>query len=78
MKLYEVWSEGFSANGEHGSAIRLIGEVNDKWEGEDFQKACENALISLKWDMHNYISKHNIYWGCRFFDNEADARKSFG
>lgn len=80
-KLYEVWSEGYAATGEHGSAFQLTlsTEISTKWKGDTFQKACINALKTLEWDMKGYYSyDNNSYWACRFFDNEKDARKSFG
>jgi hypothetical protein len=36
----------------------------------------------MAWNDHrgygNYDEKRNAIWGCRLFDNEADARKDFG
>lgn len=80
MSKYQIWSEGYQVTGNQGTAQRLTFTKNEDtmWEGETFQKACENALKVLKWDMSYYDAKRNTYWACRFFDNEADARKSFG
>lgn len=79
MQKFEVWSEGYAATGQSGNAQRLtIGNEDTLWEGESFQKACENALRTLEWDMSYYDKKRNTYWACRFFENEVDARKSFG
>ena len=79
MGRYQVWSEGYAATGEGGTAQRLTIKNEDTlWEGETFQEACENALRTLKWDMSYYNKERNTYWACGFFDNEADARKSFG
>lgn len=79
--LYEVWIQGYAATGEHGEAFQLTlsTEISTKWRGDGFQKACVNALKSLEWDMKDYYDPiKNSYWACRFFDNEQDARKSFG
>jgi hypothetical protein len=67
MKEYEIWSEGFAATGESAKA-NFIGSI---W-GETFIDACKNSGLKLS----SYDPP--IYWGCRLFDNEADARKSFG
>ena len=66
---YEIWSEGYAATGERGEAIK-IGEA----EAESFQEAC-NTLLR---ENGLYDSARLTYWGCRLFDNEADARKLFG
>ncbi len=73
MPKYEVWSEGYMATGEHGTAQFLGTE-----EGETFPEACVKALKKKKWSMSSYDPERNTYWACRFFDNEADARKSYG
>jgi hypothetical protein len=90
MKEYEIWSEGYAATGESAPAHRLLrpGESNSRWSGVTFQQAVVKALNELHWTMLSemlqgcgsclYDAKNNTYWGCRFFDNESDARKSFG
>jgi hypothetical protein len=78
--LYEVWTEGYAATGEHGTAFQLTlsTELRTKWRGDTFEEACRNAMKSLEWDMSYYDPGRNTYWACRFYDNEKDARKSFG
>ena len=90
MAAFEVWIEGYAATGENSPARRLLkdGETVTQWEGISFQQACVKALNELNWDMlytgaqgcgsSYYDIGNNSYWGCRFFDNEVDARKSFG
>ena len=78
---YQVWTEGYIATGEHGTAfqLNLTDQTCTLWKGDSFRGACVNALKSLDWEMdHYYDYARNTYWGCRFFDNEQDARKSFG
>lgn len=78
---YQVWAEGFAATGEHGTAfqLNLTNETCTLWKGDSFREACLNALKSLNWETDRYYDySRNTYWGCRFFDNEQDARKSFG
>ena len=69
MAIHEVWSEGYRATGEHGTAQKL-GEV----EAPTFAEACD--LVCGK--RGDYDSKRGTVWGCRLFNNEADARRSFG
>lgn len=77
---YEIWLEGLCTSGERSQAER-VSRKNELtlWEGDTFQEACENAITALKWEKKRYYDKErNTYWACRFFDNEKDARKSFG
>ena len=90
MKEYEIWIEGFAATGQSATASRLLreDESDSKWEAVSFKSACVKALNELKWQiLHQgyqglgssyYDSKENSYWGCRFFETEEEARKSFG
>jgi hypothetical protein len=47
-----------------------IGEI----EAENFFEAC----AKLNQGDSNFDSVRLTVWGCRLFDNEAEARKSFG
>jgi hypothetical protein len=81
---YKIWIEGWSATGGSSDAS-FIGEV----EAESFREAC---LTVRYHDKFHYVpargqllSKQKTFnaegltdWGCRLFDNEEDARKSFG
>lgn len=67
--LYEVWSEGYACTGERGLAI-----FHGEWEGLSFCQAC-NACFK---DSSYHDQEKNNLWGCTLFDNEADARASFG
>ena len=75
INFYEVWLEGYTANGERGYAQYL-----GNHPGKNFADACRRALIYNEWPgiKRLYNPDRNTYCGCRFFDNEADARKSFG
>lgn len=70
---FEVWIEGYACTGNSGTAEFLSIE-----EADSFSEACKKALIRNGWDMSYYDEERNQYWGCRFFDNEIEARKSFG
>lgn len=80
MKKIQVWVEGYCATGEQQNA-QLVGEV----EAIDLEDAIQQ-LYKLRYPDESrrkqYLRKredgHWVEWGCRIYDNEADARKSFG
>ncbi|EEJ5117664.1 TPA: hypothetical protein N2G45_002882 [Salmonella enterica] len=72
MQRYQVWSEGYEATGNKAGA-KLLGEA----EAENFQQACEKIFQDSNRVQH-FDRQRLTYWGCRLFDNEPDARKSFG
>lgn len=90
LKEFEVWMEGYAATGEHGTA-QLIGKTMARSFTEACHiLACTQYLEHIKkvhgpnyneydnperWD---YDTDRKSYWGCRFFETEAEARKSFG
>lgn len=66
---FEIWSEGFSATGQYSKA-QFYGVV----EADTFKTACD-----LKFQGEDTYSPEDLtLWGCQLFDNENDARKSFG
>jgi hypothetical protein len=73
MTEYQIWMEGYNVTGNSATA-KFIGQ----YEGVDFKGACANAMKDYPLADHYYSPERNSYWGCRLFDNEADARKSFG
>lgn len=68
-KKYKIWAEGFSATGDYGTA-HFMGEAY----GRDFKDACENLFAGDSL----FDATRMTHWGCELFDNEADARKSYG
>lgn len=69
---FNVWLEGYAATGERGGAT-FCGEI----VGTSFEDACRRwAMRSSNPECYN--EERNTYWGCRFYGNEADARRSFG
>lgn len=84
MREFEIWSEGYRATGEEGFAT-----LDGKFEAETFDEAVEKYLIHKENTDWKDIRKHYEYrpdnerskhfiWACALFDNETDARKSFG
>lgn len=71
--IYEVWNEGYSLTGQ-SSPAQFLG----KFEAKSFEEACVIAIKANSWSMESYDPKRNAYWGCKFYDNETDARKHFG
>lgn len=79
--------EGYAATGESGTAQKI-----GTGEGETFDEAVRDFMSKnpgkgIEWndsrryatdeDYMNRRSHWNI-WACNLYDNEADARKSFG
>lgn len=69
--LFDVWIEGYSATGQSENA-----NYEGTYSAVSFKDACEKMMRLRNWDISYYNG--SSYWGCRFFDNEADARASFG
>ncbi len=72
---YQLWTEGYQATGESSGA-----QYHGEWEGETFR----DAVIAFRDSLTDKYSRDCInierltFWGCEFFDNKNDARKSFG
>lgn len=73
--LYKIWSEGFMIQGM--STPARAHRVADKVEASSFQSACAKHFKDNA-DFRFDIDGNPVHWGCRLFDNEADARKNFG
>jgi len=92
-KEFEIWMEGYAATGEHSPA-NLIGKSKGKtfeeacdnfrysedilgWNKEVIVKKGSPLGLDKNPDGTNRYNRPSI-WACRLWDNEADARKSFG
>jgi len=72
IQLYEIWSEGYVVQGARGKAFKIGEQV-----ATSFYDACVlHPRVTL--DTEDYQIENPRTWGCRLFDNEIDARKSFG
>ena len=69
MKQYSVWMEGYVSTGMYAPAS-FVGSI----EANSFREACQKIFK----DDCSYNPERNTYWGCNLYDNESDARKSFG
>lgn len=74
-KKIKLWMEGYNAQGNSDGASYL-----GEYEGENLLEAYTTYVKEkYKDNIPNYIRKDEpVIWGCRVFDNEGDARKSFG
>jgi hypothetical protein len=70
--IYQVWCEGYQTSGNSDTAV-LEGEIR----AESFTEACIK-LLGDRLDKNPDGSYRLSRWGCRLFDNEAEARASFG
>ncbi|PGK51961.1 hypothetical protein CN918_29665 [Priestia megaterium] len=73
MREFEIWCEGFhTSDGKSGAFFQGYSH------GVDLKDACMNlAKIDYPFAT-NFDEDRMTWWGCRIFDNECDARKSFG
>ena len=78
MAIYEIWREGYLVTGMEG--IPAPAALLAKVEAQTFSSACDKLCTPKEWQKYygNYDSKRLTVWGCRLFDNAADARKAFG
>lgn len=73
-KVFSLWSEGYAATGSSSTADFL-----GNFEADSFAEACDKWAKTLEQPEYYKRNGDNAYyWGCRIFDNEADARRSFG
>lgn len=73
VKTYSVWVEGYMATGESGKAF-----VYATSTGRTFKEACDNLAENNPTFSGYYNPGRLTYWGCRLYDNEMQARASFG
>ena len=73
-KQYEIWCEGFVTM-ESKSGAQLLGKVRST----SFKSAVVEFFNRHDKTVNNYFDEKNMrFYGCELFDNEADARKTFG
>lgn len=83
MKEYEIWSEGYRASGDSGTAHLHAKIYASSFEDAILKHAIQNEAfykyLSLGSNKNSKLDgTYYTYWGCRIFDNESEARKSFG
>lgn len=79
-KNIEVWVEGYLATGCEGIPVKA--HLAGTYEAVDLDDAVRQHIATLDEKRRAFWRRHEsgiwTDWGCRVFDNEADARKSFG
>lgn len=74
VKVWEVWMEGYQVTGNKASA-----SFKGVFEGETFKDAVCAYADTLDSKTRTYFnSDYSAFWGCKFYDNETDARGMFG
>lgn len=78
MPRYEVWSEGFISTGMDAKAMYL-----GNFEAPTFEDAVIEAMKVRGAILDDEVPNKSYpgiqtWYACRFFDNETDARKSYG
>lgn len=73
MREFEIWIEGYIALGGAGEA-RLLGRASAR----DFHDAVASFQRANPEVLTKAEAQELKCWGCRLFDNEADARKFAG
>ena len=90
LKEYEVWSEGYAATGNQGTA-----HLHGKAKARNFAQAChivmcteylkkievDNNPVNTKYvdaERWDYDPNNYSYWGCALYWSEDLASKSFG
>lgn len=76
MKKFEIWCEGYVVIGNSAGANLLGTETANTWDeavGKYMKKNPDRIDVRETNGVKTYTD-----WGCRLFDNETDARKSFG
>ena len=73
-KSFEIWLEGFNITGSRSKA-----KFCNKLKAESFEKAVKIYIDSLSLKEQRFFDKNRLtFWGCKFYDNEKDARQYFG
>jgi hypothetical protein len=70
---YQVWLEGYAATGERGTA-----QFFGTHRARSFTEAVEYFVEVRKLNPELFDKGRLMYWGCRFYDNERQAREHFG
>ena len=75
MREINLWSEGYACTGNQSGAT-----FHGTFKAKDLTDAIEQfrGTLNDEYSIKCIDIERKSFWGCRFFDNEADARKSFG
>lgn len=88
--MIEIWVEGYGATGESGTAYKMWeGEAEDFDSAVERMLKEKESIASLDggWPkIRKYYDKRknrlgeegHYIWSCKLYNNETDARRSFG
>jgi hypothetical protein len=76
-RVWNIWAEGFTATGKTSTAWQL-NETPVRADSFDDAVLMLIAASANKALFDRGRDGEWRYWGCRLYDNEADARASFG
>lgn len=70
-KEFNIWMEGYACTGNHSGA---------QFIGTGVGETLKEAVLELhsREPIQSLNDEGTAIWGCRLFDNETDARQSFG
>ena len=73
-KKYDIWMEGYHSAGS-GAPAKFLGS----FDGLSFDHAVLKYINTNKKGFEQLFNEEKLtIWGCKLFDNEKDARRSFG
>lgn len=72
--MTEIWIEGYNDHGNIGRAYMIASSEKTNFD----EAVIEELSDKLDKDRNGNIRKPYTIWLCKLFDNENDARKSFG
>lgn len=79
MQKFDIWIEGYRAQGNAADASKVTGEPI---EAETFNDAVAMHVATLPKDRARYWYQHEdghwSDWACRAYPDEASARSYFG
>lgn len=77
-KRISVWKQGYDATGSHCPAQHLFDATGK--DLNDVVKTFVDGIVDDSKSFWRYNTERSFWthWGCRLFDNEADARKAYG
>lgn len=73
---YDIWMEGYLATGMEGIPVKAQ-KLASNIEANSFIEAV-NKWYKSKPDALTIRNNRAFIWGCELFQNEMDARESFG
>ncbi len=74
MMLWDVYSEGYAATGEHGVAQLVQSGI----EAPTFEAACDIAYADAPRAYYDPNATPRRYWACQLFPTLEEAQRAYG